>query len=247
MLAFVRFSQLGLRQAFDKPVVLVQESGSEPIFDITPLRITAYRREMLCREVLEDQEEAAAVIATREAALDAKSVNSIVRLLGLTHSASLPAVAEGDEVKALLTVIMSEIGNVTSDVALLRQLPRYVDERIPDITPTASAENRSAPAGASYIRDMRLRVQREGLANGLAARFKIPGWEVRLTLKESRNLKDFLTSLHRYITPFERVILMSVAADAVVFPARSDRYEKERSDLLTAEAQAVPSPEESDG
>src|SRR5215204_1196777 len=112
LLAFVRFSQLGLRQAFDKPVVLVQESGSEPIFDITPLRITAYRREMLCREVLEDQEEAAAVIATREAALDAKSVNSIVRLLGLTHSASLPAVAEGDEVEALLTVIMSEIGNV---------------------------------------------------------------------------------------------------------------------------------------
>src|SRR5215204_7740087 len=96
LLAFVRFSQLGLRQAFDKPVVLVQESGSEPLFDIAPLRITAYRREMLCREVLEDQEAvAAAVIATREAALDAKSVNSIVRLLGLTHSASLPAVAEG--------------------------------------------------------------------------------------------------------------------------------------------------------
>ncbi|MGN6898239.1 hypothetical protein ACTHT1_12455, partial [Neisseria sp. P0015.S002] len=30
--------ELGIRQAFDKPVVLIQEIGTPPIFDITGLR-----------------------------------------------------------------------------------------------------------------------------------------------------------------------------------------------------------------
>ena len=41
-----------LRQAFDKPTVLVQEVGTEKIFDIAPLRYTEYRRELKYREVL---------------------------------------------------------------------------------------------------------------------------------------------------------------------------------------------------
>lgn len=60
--------ELGLRQAFDKPVVLVQEIGTPPIFDITPLRYTEYRRDMLYRQVIEDQEKIArAIYATKEA------------------------------------------------------------------------------------------------------------------------------------------------------------------------------------
>jgi hypothetical protein len=60
--------ELGLRQAFDKPVVLVQEEGTEPIFDITPLRYTQYRKEMLYRHVIEDQQTITrAIIATKEA------------------------------------------------------------------------------------------------------------------------------------------------------------------------------------
>ena len=47
--------ELGLRQAFDKPTVLVQEVGTPKIFDIAPLRYTEYRKELRYREVLEDQ------------------------------------------------------------------------------------------------------------------------------------------------------------------------------------------------
>jgi hypothetical protein len=47
--------ELGLRQAFDKPVAVVQEEGTRKIFDIAPLRSTQYRRERIYHQVLEDQ------------------------------------------------------------------------------------------------------------------------------------------------------------------------------------------------
>lgn len=79
--------ELGLRQAFDKAVVLVQEVGTPPIFDINPLRYASYRREMLYRQVIEDQKEIAdAVRETRDAIGNNKSVNSIVKLLSLTQA-----------------------------------------------------------------------------------------------------------------------------------------------------------------
>lgn len=108
--------ELGLRQAFDKPVVLVQEEGTEPIFDITPLRYTQYHKEMLYRQVIEDQEIITrAIIATREAINNSKSVNSIVKLLSLTHAASLSDISESDKDTAMLQVIMTEIGNLRSE------------------------------------------------------------------------------------------------------------------------------------
>lgn len=60
--------ELGLRQAFDKPTVLVQEVGTPKIFDISPLRYSEYRKELKYREVLEDQRFIAdALIATKDA------------------------------------------------------------------------------------------------------------------------------------------------------------------------------------
>ena len=48
--------ELGLRQAFYKPTVLVQEVGTPKIFDIAPLRYTEYRKKLKYREVFEDME-----------------------------------------------------------------------------------------------------------------------------------------------------------------------------------------------
>lgn len=38
--------ELGIRQAFDKPVVLIQEKGTQKIFDIAPLRYLEYSKDM---------------------------------------------------------------------------------------------------------------------------------------------------------------------------------------------------------
>src|ERR1044071_653917 len=106
--------ELGLRQAFDKPVVLIQEVGTPKIFDIAPLRFTEYRPARIYHEVIEDQEKiASAVAATRDAFSKGSGVNSIVRILALTRPASLPEVndANRDPALQLVRAELSELRN----------------------------------------------------------------------------------------------------------------------------------------
>lgn len=101
--------ELGIRQAFDKPVVLVQEVGTKPIFDIGPLRYTEYRRALLYEQVREDQRKIAdAILRTEEEFQSGIGVNSIVKLLSLTRSAELKTSHE-DPLLQLLVADMSSI------------------------------------------------------------------------------------------------------------------------------------------
>jgi hypothetical protein len=107
--------ELGLRQAFDKPTVLVQENGTPKIFDIAPLRYTEYRRELRYRDVLEDQESIAkAIIATKESTSKGNGVNSIVSILSLAKPATLKEVAAGDS-SGLLQLVRAEMSEMRSD------------------------------------------------------------------------------------------------------------------------------------
>ena len=109
--------ELGLRQAFDKPVVLVQEVGTPPIFDIHPLRYTNYHKDMLYRDVVSDQTAIrTAIVATKEDIGNEKSINSIVKLLSLTHPASLTQISETEKDSAVLQVLMSEISSLRSEI-----------------------------------------------------------------------------------------------------------------------------------
>ncbi|QNM98826.1 hypothetical protein [Chitinimonas koreensis] len=107
--------ELGLRQAFDKPTVLVQESGSSKIFDIAPLRYTEYRRELRYREVLEDQRSISeALKATKDATDRGEGINSIVRILSLSKPASLKEVGD-DDYAGLLQLVRAEMSAMRSD------------------------------------------------------------------------------------------------------------------------------------
>ena len=107
--------ELGLRQAFDKPTVLVQENGTPKIFDIAPLRYTEYRRELRYREVLEDQRFIAqAIAATKESTEKGDGVNSIVSILSLAKPATLKDVTEGDS-SGLLQLVRAEMSEMRSD------------------------------------------------------------------------------------------------------------------------------------
>lgn len=109
--------ELGLRQAFDKPVVLIQEIGTPKIFDIAPLRYCEYRKERVYHEVLEDQKTVAqAINATRDAKKE--SINSIVKLLSITKPATLPDVAETNKDPAL-QVIRAELGELRTEIRQL--------------------------------------------------------------------------------------------------------------------------------
>jgi len=107
--------ELGLRQAFDKPTVLVQEVGTPKIFDIAPLRYKEYRKELRYREVLEDQKLIAeAISATEDANLNGEGFNSLVNILSLSSPASLKEVNESDS-SQLLQIIRAEMSEMRSD------------------------------------------------------------------------------------------------------------------------------------
>lgn len=118
--------ELGLRQAFDKPTVLVQECGTPKIFDISPLRYTEYRKELKYREVLEDQDSIAeALRATKKATDNGEGINSIINLLSLSSPASLKDISENDSAK-MLQIVMSEMNELRTD---FRRTIRRMDER----------------------------------------------------------------------------------------------------------------------
>ncbi|MFZ5579428.1 MAG: hypothetical protein ACOZAQ_03045 [Pseudomonadota bacterium] len=94
--------ELGIRQAFDKPVVLIQEKGTPRIFDIAPLRYLEYSKDMKYHEVLRSQDELSeAIKATVTADGDHGNVNSIVKLLALDSPARIPELKGGKEGFAL--------------------------------------------------------------------------------------------------------------------------------------------------
>lgn len=104
--------ELGLRQAFDKPVVLVREIGTPDIFDIAPLRYAEYRKERIYHQVLQDQKKITnAILETQRAFQNDEGVNSIVRLLSLTQPATLPDVREADK-DPVLQIVRAELSEM---------------------------------------------------------------------------------------------------------------------------------------
>lgn len=115
--------ELGFRQAFDKPVVLVQETGTPTIFDIAPLRYAEYRPARLYHEVLEDQERIRqAIVATVGAREREEGVNSLVRLLALSSPASLPALREAEK-DPVLQLVREELAALRREVRSTRTTP----------------------------------------------------------------------------------------------------------------------------
>ncbi len=101
--------ELGIRQAFDRPVVLIQESGTPKIFDIAPLRYLEYSKEMKYHDVLRSQGELKdAIEATVAADLEAGNVNSIVKLLALNQPAKIPEL-KGNKEGLALGVLQAEM------------------------------------------------------------------------------------------------------------------------------------------
>ena len=118
--------ELGLRQAFDKPTVLVQECGTPKIFDISPLRYTEYRKELRYRDVLEDQKALEdAIVATKKATDSGEGINSLINLLSLSSPASLKEVGENDTAK-MLQVVMAEMNDLRG---VFRRTIRRFDDR----------------------------------------------------------------------------------------------------------------------
>ena len=112
--------ELGIRQAFDKPVVLIQEKGTPKIFDIGPLRYLEYDRCMKYNDVLKTQSALTdAITATKSAQVQHGNVNSIVRLMALSNPASIPTL-EGDNKEAFaIDVLQAQLNDMRKMMEIL--------------------------------------------------------------------------------------------------------------------------------
>jgi hypothetical protein len=122
--------ELALRQAFDKPVALVQEIGTQQIFDIAPLRYTQYHKERIYHEVLEDQKEIGISIQeTYKEHAAGTGINSIVKLLALGKPAAIPEVKGAEASADMLKVMMAEFSQLRMELRNNRRPAARPDSR----------------------------------------------------------------------------------------------------------------------
>lgn len=104
--------ELGIRQAFDLPVVLVQEQGTPRIFDISTINTIDYHKKLIYREVLEDRENIQrAIESTKD---NQKGINSIIKLLR-TQNAKIETDSNNfgiDDIKVMLFALSNQIDNI---------------------------------------------------------------------------------------------------------------------------------------
>lgn len=102
--------ELGIRQAFDKPVVLIQEKGTPKIFDIAPLRYQEYSKEMKYHEVLEAQGIICkAIESTKDVENDVGNINSIVKLMALNSPAMIPNLDKSNKKDIALDFLQAQM------------------------------------------------------------------------------------------------------------------------------------------
>lgn len=103
--------ELGLRQAFDKPVVLVQEVGTRRIFDISTISTVDYRKNRLYDEVIDDHSKITqAILETGKN----NKYNSLMSFLAI-ESASIDnakPIDSDDATKIMFHSIMNEINDL---------------------------------------------------------------------------------------------------------------------------------------
>jgi len=111
--------ELGFRQAFDMPTVLVKEVGTPDLFDVAPLRAYSYRPARLYHEVLDDQAKIRdMILATVEEAEGQSGVNSLVRLLELERPATPAQVREAESDPAL-QLVRAELAEMRTEMRRL--------------------------------------------------------------------------------------------------------------------------------
>lgn len=114
--------ELGIRQAFDKPVVLIQEKGTPKIFDIAPLRYLEYSKEMKYHEVLESQKNLQeAIEATKGVENDAGNINSIVKLMALGSSAVIPNLDKSNKEIMALDFLQAQMTDLKMMMEMVMQ------------------------------------------------------------------------------------------------------------------------------
>lgn len=101
--------ELGIRHAFDKPVVLIKDNKTDPIFDIQGISTVEYRRERLYDEVIEDQKKISEAIKANKNNSSGYSILNMVNLQKATYDANTKDADSLEFNKALLMRVLNAL------------------------------------------------------------------------------------------------------------------------------------------
>lgn len=116
--------ELGLRQAYDKPVVLVQDDKTERIFDISGINTVYYKSNRLYENILEAREKITeAILSTKEG-----KETSIVKIWqAVAADVSHESMSEEDKVEIMLHRMMSDIQDLKMEKNVNQQIYNSVE------------------------------------------------------------------------------------------------------------------------
>ena len=106
------FYELGMRQAFDMPTVLMKDENTTAPFDIQGLRYVTYKKEMRHRDVVKAISELTDCIKDTYAKKDDKTeINSLIRLMEFTTSAQITPtnISDSEKIERLHEFELNEI------------------------------------------------------------------------------------------------------------------------------------------
>lgn len=145
--------ELGIRHAFDKPVVLVQEMGQDRIFDIGAITSVEYHPTRLYEEVVEDQQKITEAILQTANARNTYSIMSLA-MLQSAQPASGGSHTSEDRVEYLLQEVAQmsrKMGNLEKKFISARTLDMPYSQKQVGIAVESQKKRRSP---VDYLRDM---------------------------------------------------------------------------------------------
>lgn len=104
--------ELGIRQAYDKPVVLIKDDKTERIFDVSGINTIPYKSTRLYEDVLEAREKITnAIIATKEG-----KHNTIVKVVKAQSAVvSSTDMSKEDRIEVLLSGLIKDVNDIKRD------------------------------------------------------------------------------------------------------------------------------------
>lgn len=117
--------ELGIRQAFNKPVVIVQQEGTERIFDVGCISCIDYDAQMSYRGVLKAREQIEVAIKTTEV----NGFNSIINELNIKPAnLSDTPISEDKHNQLLLYTLLNKVDQMNEDLQKMKSA--YVMQQI---------------------------------------------------------------------------------------------------------------------
>tara|TARA_Y100000588_G_scaffold12354_1_gene13458 strand:+ start:68 stop:820 length:753 start_codon:yes stop_codon:yes gene_type:complete len=154
------FYELGMRQAFDKPTVLLKDEKTNAPFDINGLRYCQYNTDMRHRNVkLAIEQLSATLIETYKNRENKSEINSLVRLLELAKPAELPTgdITPQEKEAKLLSL---KLDTVINGMEQMQQKIQYVENKFEHYQPNTEQSEKPQSPSLKGLRHQ-LRAQRQ--------------------------------------------------------------------------------------